>query len=457
VTRKKSKELVSTRRKLPTSGDASSVIVHGSPRDAIREFRVEMVPIEQVIPYARNPRVNTERSIAAVARSIKRYGWQQVILVDEHMTIIAGHTRLLAAQQLGHRLVPVKIARGLTPVEVRGLRIEDNKSAEHSEWENTNLAWEFIGISQDGGDLTDLTSWEKDEIAAALRGVNAAKDAADAANERAGLGSGFNPRNLPVDCFYSLSGLNSLGDLACAKDAGWGWGLISRAYPTRGLERHAAFGITPGFMDNEWHDYDHAQHLGAVSMVTPKYCTTRDVMTRAQCKEAGVTYYSLDSILKMAEELAVFARRVIVIPKFDCLADIPEQYVLGYSVQSSYGGTPVPAQKFKGRPVHLLGGSWKAQLGYLNLLGDSVVSLDNNHVSMVARYAQFLEPDGNSKAFRDAGFPDHVSPRLACIALSLGNMSGALHKALGTKPAKDEAMENPKRYSEAAITQEMAR
>ncbi|MFZ8305260.1 ParB N-terminal domain-containing protein, partial [Staphylococcus aureus] len=75
---------------------------------------IEVLPIGTIIPYARNPRRN-KHAVAKVAGSIKEFGFRQPIVVDKEMVIIVGHTRLLAAQQLGFTHVPVHIAENLSP------------------------------------------------------------------------------------------------------------------------------------------------------------------------------------------------------------------------------------------------------------------------------------------------------------------------------------------------------
>ena len=80
-------------------------------------MKVELTEIGRVIPYARNPRKN-DAAIAKVAASIKEYGFRQPIVVDEEMVIIAGHTRLQAAQSLGLKKVPVHVATGLTQAQI---------------------------------------------------------------------------------------------------------------------------------------------------------------------------------------------------------------------------------------------------------------------------------------------------------------------------------------------------
>jgi len=72
-------------------------------------MKVEQIDIARVIPYARNPRKN-EAAVAKVAASLKEFGWRQPIVVDSEMVIVVGHTRYLAAQQLGMEKVPVHVA-----------------------------------------------------------------------------------------------------------------------------------------------------------------------------------------------------------------------------------------------------------------------------------------------------------------------------------------------------------
>lgn len=95
-------------------------------------MKVELIEIGRVIPYARNPRKN-EAAIAKVAASIKEYGFRQPIVVDEEMVIIAGHTRLQAAQTLALKKVPVHVATGLTPAQIKAYRLADNRTHEDAD------------------------------------------------------------------------------------------------------------------------------------------------------------------------------------------------------------------------------------------------------------------------------------------------------------------------------------
>lgn len=125
-------------------------------------MQVELVALNRVIPYARNPRKN-DAAISKVAASIKEYGFRQPIVVDVDMVIIAGHTRLQAAQQLGLQKVPVHIADGLSPAQIKAYRLADNRTHEDAEWDEELLAIELGELDELGFDL-DLTGFDAIEL-----------------------------------------------------------------------------------------------------------------------------------------------------------------------------------------------------------------------------------------------------------------------------------------------------
>lgn len=127
-------------------------------------MKIEILPIISITPYARNPRRNEGVPVSKVKASLKEFGWQQPIVVDKDMTIVVGHTRYLAALELGMTEVPVHIADKLTPNQIRAYRIADNKTATFSDWDMDLLALEFDDLKAEGFDL-DLTGFDADELA----------------------------------------------------------------------------------------------------------------------------------------------------------------------------------------------------------------------------------------------------------------------------------------------------
>lgn len=97
-------------------------------------------------PYEDNPRSNDE-AVAYLKKSLSEFGFTQPILIDPDHVIIAGHTRLKAAIELGIDMIPVVIAHDLTPDQIRAYRLIDNKSAEQASWDEGKLLKELKGIS----------------------------------------------------------------------------------------------------------------------------------------------------------------------------------------------------------------------------------------------------------------------------------------------------------------------
>lgn len=106
------------------------------------EFQ-ENYPVDKLIPYARNSRTHNDEQIAQIAASIKEFGFTNPILIGVDDVIIAGHGRLLAAQRMGLKEVPVIRLPHLTETQRRALVIADNKIALNAGWDEEMLALEM--------------------------------------------------------------------------------------------------------------------------------------------------------------------------------------------------------------------------------------------------------------------------------------------------------------------------
>lgn len=125
-------------------------------------------PIGDVVPYFNNPR-NNENAVDKVAESIKQFGFQNPIIVDNENVIIAGHTRLKAAEKLGLDVVPVIVAESLTEAGAKAYRLADNKTGEFAEWDFEKLNEEIaelndFDLSAFGFDLDDPIFDDPDDV-----------------------------------------------------------------------------------------------------------------------------------------------------------------------------------------------------------------------------------------------------------------------------------------------------
>jgi hypothetical protein len=111
-------------------------------------MNIKQFPLKDVHPYGRNPRKN-DKAVAAVAESIKQYGFLVPLVISAEQEIITGHTRYKAAQALGLKTVPCVIADELTEEQIKAFRLVDNKVGEIAEWDVELLPLELADIAAD--------------------------------------------------------------------------------------------------------------------------------------------------------------------------------------------------------------------------------------------------------------------------------------------------------------------
>jgi len=132
-----------------------------------RHFEIESWPIDRPKDYPKNARKWTPAAVEKVASSIREYGWRQPVVVDAHEVIIIGHLRRAAGRKAGMTECPVHVARDLTPEQVRGLRLMDNRSHEEAAWDFELLGPELIDLQRLGFGL-ELTGFDEQELASAM-------------------------------------------------------------------------------------------------------------------------------------------------------------------------------------------------------------------------------------------------------------------------------------------------
>lgn len=126
--------------------------------------KIEHLPLDALVPYARNSRTHSPEQVAQVAASIREFGFTNPVLIDADGGIIAGHGRVMAARQLGLAQVPCIRLGHLTDAQKRAYVIADNKLALNAGWDDAVLAAELRDLDAHGFDL-DLIGFSDDELA----------------------------------------------------------------------------------------------------------------------------------------------------------------------------------------------------------------------------------------------------------------------------------------------------
>ena len=124
------------------------------------QIAVEYVQTDALKPYERNARRHEEYDVKAIKASIEEFGFNDPIGIWKN-TIVEGHGRLQAAQELGLKQVPIIRLDHLTDEQRRAYALAHNKTAELSGWDFDVLGSEL----QDIMDI-DMTRFGFDDGAA---------------------------------------------------------------------------------------------------------------------------------------------------------------------------------------------------------------------------------------------------------------------------------------------------
>ena len=116
------------------------------------EIKVEYLNLNKIIPYENNPR-NNDDAVQYVANSIKQFGFNVPIIIDKNNVIVAGHTRLKAAEKLGLEKAPCIRADDLSEKQIKAFRLADNKVGEIATWDLDKLNIELGNIEFDMGEF----------------------------------------------------------------------------------------------------------------------------------------------------------------------------------------------------------------------------------------------------------------------------------------------------------------
>ena len=114
----------------------------------MEQLKIEYLPIGDLKPYEQNARQHGESDVEAIAASIREFGFDDPIGIwgDENL-IVEGHGRLLAAERLNMKQVPVIRLDHLTDEQRRAYALAHNKTAELSGWNFLTLDSELEKIA----------------------------------------------------------------------------------------------------------------------------------------------------------------------------------------------------------------------------------------------------------------------------------------------------------------------
>jgi len=157
-------------------------------------------------------------------------------------------------------------------------------------------------------------------------------------------------------------------------------------------------GIAPEFIDIHWEQPDRDELLAKAIEHQPDYIVAGDY----DGDNFGV-------INEFANQLRQHVKNVIIVPHEPGeVAKVPEWSIVGYSTPTEYAGTHAPVWEYRGRDVHVLGGTMPQIQTVVNHLRDSIVSVDTNtHHRDATRFGEYWSQSGRQRK-KTAGIENDI-------------------------------------------------
>lgn len=125
-------------------------------------MKIEKMSVNDIIPYINNAKKHPQEQIDQIKASVRAFGFNDPLAIDENNVIIEGHGRFIALKQLGYKQVEVIKLQHLNEVQKKQYILAHNKLTMNSDFDEETLRLELEAIEKDG-DL-DLTGFDQDEI-----------------------------------------------------------------------------------------------------------------------------------------------------------------------------------------------------------------------------------------------------------------------------------------------------
>jgi len=157
---KQATTVLTAKRNDPQERPNSRLTIQHRPIDALR-----LDPL--------NPREHSQKQIAQIAQSIRAFGFNVPVLIDDDNKIVAGQGRVLACQRLGIAEIPTICLSHLSPEQVRAFIIADNRLTENSSWNEILLGEQLKSLAEIDLDFSlEATGFEMGEIDVLIEGLS---------------------------------------------------------------------------------------------------------------------------------------------------------------------------------------------------------------------------------------------------------------------------------------------
>jgi len=136
-------------------------------------MHVIMLEPETLKNYENNARTHSDAQIEQIIKSIKDFGFNVPVEVNENLTILSGHARVQAALKIGMKQIPVIVQKHLTnQAKQKGYILAANKIAMNADWDFGILAEELHTLQEKTDFDLSSTGFDEKEINEMLGDMN---------------------------------------------------------------------------------------------------------------------------------------------------------------------------------------------------------------------------------------------------------------------------------------------
>lgn len=132
-------------------------------------MKIEQILISDLSHDPANLRKHSERNLAAIVASLRKFGQQHPIIINDQNIVLAGNGRLEAAKRLGWEKVAA-VRSTLKGSEATAFSIADNRTSELAEWDETALAETLRALQSEDFEI-EAAGFNDDEIAQLVEGI----------------------------------------------------------------------------------------------------------------------------------------------------------------------------------------------------------------------------------------------------------------------------------------------
>lgn len=127
-------------------------------------FELKIVKIEDIKLYEKNAKNHPEWQIEQIKNSIKEFGYNDPIAIDENNIIVEGHGRYIALKELGYEQIEVLKLSHMSNEQKKAYIIAHNKTCMNTGFNLETLEEELKSISELDLTPTGFTEFEIEDM-----------------------------------------------------------------------------------------------------------------------------------------------------------------------------------------------------------------------------------------------------------------------------------------------------